>query len=252
MDLELKDKVALITGGSRGIGRSVVELLAQEGAKIAFSYRVRKDAADKTVKKVKELNSETIAFQADVAKKEEVDRMVKDTLDRFGRIDLLLNNAGHSAEKGITEITEEEWNRMMKVHLNGTFYTTQAVIKGMIKQRYGKIVNVASFAGMGAYGGEEDYCAAKAGIIGFTKSLAREVAQYNINVNAVSPGNILTDMNTANWLNTEEKVKEFVNTLPFRREPVAEDVGYLILFLLSDRARHITGININISGGQYI
>lgn len=252
MDLELKHKVALVTGGSRGMGRCVVELLAQEEAKVAFTYRVRKDCADEVVKKVEELGSEAITRKVEVGKKSEVDQMVKDVLDRFGKIDLLVNNAGHSSEKGIREITEGEWDRMMKVHLNGTFYTTQAVISGMIKQRYGKIVNVASFLGMGAYGGEEDYCTAKAGIIGFTASLAREVAQYNINVNAISPGNILTDMCTANWLNTEEKVQEFVKTLPFKRKPVAEDVAYVIIFLLSDRARHITGININISGGQYI
>lgn len=252
MDLGLEGKIALVTGGSRGIGRSVVELFAQEHAKVAFSYRVRKDAADKVVKRVEELGSVALALKADVAEKKEVDQMVENVSEQFGKIDILVNNAGHSSEKGIVDIKEEEWNRMMKVHLNGTFYFTQAVIKGMIKQKYGKIVNVASFAGMGAYGGEEDYCTAKAGIIGFTKSLAKEVTQYNINVNAVSPGNILTDLNTAKWLNTKEKVQEFIKTLPFKREPVAEDVGYVILFLVSDRARHITGININISGGQYV
>lgn len=252
MELALKNKVALVTGGSRGIGRSVVELLAQEGAKVAFNYRVRKDTADKVMKRVEEAGSEGLALQGDVAEKKDVDRIVEGTLERFGRIDILVNNAGHSSEKGILDITEEEWNRMMKVHLNGTFYCTQAVIKEMIKQRYGKIVSVASFAGMGAYGGEEDYCTAKAGIIGFIKSLAKEVAQYNINVNGVSPGNILTDMTTAQWLNTKEKVQEFVETLPFRREPIAEDVAYVIIFLVSDRARHITGVNINISGGQYV
>ncbi len=252
MHLDLENKVALVTGGSRGIGRSVVQLLAREGAKVVFNYRAREDAADEVVRKVKELGSETLIFKADVAEKKDVDHMVKNVLEHFGRIDILVNNAGHSSEGGILKITEDGWNRMMEVHLNGTFYCTQAVIKGMIRQKCGKIVNVASIAGMGAHDDEEDYCTAKAGMIGFTKSLALQVAPHNINVNAVSPGVILTDMTTAERFNTKEKVQEFVETLAFKREPVAEDVAYVILFLVSDRARHITGVNINISGGQYV
>jgi len=243
---ELKDKVAIVTGAGQGIGRAIALSLAKNGAKVVVT-----DITDKrfeVVKQIKAMGSQGLAVKCDVSKKEEVERMVKEVLEKFGRIDILVNNAGIYYPKPFTEMTEQDLDRVLNVNLKGVFFCTKATLPKMIEQRYGKIINISSVAGpVAGFALHVHYSASKAAIVGFTRSLALEVAQYGINVNAVAPGAVETP--TALSLNTPESYELIKRLTPLGRWGLPEDIANLVVFLASDKSNYITGQCIGIDGG---
>lgn len=245
--MQLAGKVALVTGASRGIGRAVAISLAKSGAKIAVNYAGNQAAAEE-VKQIIEANGgEAILVQADVSNMESVDTMVQTVMDAFGRIDILVNNAGITRDTLLMRMKEADWNAVIQTNLTGVFYVTKAVAKIMMKQRAGKIVNMSSVVGLMGNAGQANYAAAKAGVIGFTKSMAKELAARNITVNAIAPGFIATDMTAV----LSDKVKDDLATkIPLGRLGEADDIANAVLFLVSDSASYITGQTLNVDGGM--
>lgn len=242
----LVDKVAIITGSSRGIGKAAAFALASEGAKIVVNYARSSAAADEVVAAIFDQGGEAIALQADVSQAEQVDEMVKSTIDKFGRIDVLVNNAGITRDTLLLRMKPEDWQAVIDLNLTGVFLCTRAVSKIMLKQRAGRIINISSVAGLMGNPGQANYSAAKAGVIGFTKTIAKELAPRGVTVNAVAPGFIATDM-TEDLKNTEEILKY----IPLGRYGKAEEVAGLIRFLAADSAAaYITGQVMNVDGGM--
>ena len=246
--MELKGKVALVTGGAQGIGRAVALLLAQNGADVAVSD-INLERAEETAKEIEALGRRAMAIRADVAKSADVEQMVEVILGRFGQIDILINNAGIAKDKLILRMTEEDWDTVLNVNLKGTFHCTKAVIRHMSKQRNGKIVNIASVVGEMGNAGQANYSASKAGVIGFTKTIAREFAQRGINVNAIAPGYIETPMTEALPEKAKEELKRMI---PMERLGRPEDVAAAVLFLVSEASSYITGQVLNVNGGIYM
>ncbi len=245
----LKGKNAIVTGGSRGIGRAIAIALAKAGANVAVNYTSNSKSAEEVVAELKEMGVSAIAVKADVSKAEEVDNLTSEALRNFGRIDILINNAGITKDNLIVKMTEKDFMDVIDINLKGAFICTKAVSKIMIKQRSGKIVNVSSIVGIIGNAGQSNYAAAKAGLIGFTKSMAKELAKRNINVNAVAPGYIATDMTAA----ISDKAKEeFTKNIPLGRIGSAEDIANAVMFLVSENSDYITGQVINIDGGMVI
>ncbi len=242
--MRFQDKVALITGGARGIGSVVARLLAQEGAKVAINDLV----AENLTEIVKETKGLPVA--GDVSKSEDVKRMVASTVDAFGRLDILVNNAGISHIAPALELQEEDWDRMIGTHQKGTFLCSQMAARTMVKQRYGKIVSLSSKFGFAAAMNRVHYCAAKAAIAGITRALALELAGYGINVNAVAPGTIETSMTRPNYSDDEWRIK--TSKIPMGRPGQPNDVANLILFLASDESSFITGQIVHINGGDFV
>jgi 3-oxoacyl-[acyl-carrier protein] reductase len=246
--VELDGKVALVTGAAQGIGKAVALLLASYGADLVISD-VNMEKAEETSNEVRTLGRQAMAVKVDVRGTEEVEKMVQAVVERFGRIDILVNNAGIARDKLILRMTEEDWDAVLDINLKGTFNCTKAVIRHMSKQRSGKIVNIASVVGEMGNAGQANYSASKAGVIGFTKTVAREFAQRGINVNAIAPGYIQTPMTDA----LPEKAKEELQRLiPMRRLGQPEDVAQAVLFLVGDRSSYITGHVLNVNGGIYM
>lgn len=243
--IELKDRVAIVTGAGQGIGREIALSLARNGAKVVVT-----DITDKiyeVVKEIEAMGAQGLPLKCDVSNREEVEKMVNKTIDAFKRIDILVNNAGIFPFKSFTEMTEEEWNKVLNVNLKGVFHCTKAVLPKMIEQKYGKIINIASIAGsIIGFFDLAHYSASKAAIVGLTRSLALEVAQYGININAVAPGPIYTP-------GTKELGKEIYEearrTIPLGRWGLPRDIANLVVFLTSDKASFITGQCIVIDGG---
>ena len=243
---DLSGKIALITGGSRGIGRAVAIRLAQAGAKIVFSYRGNHDAAQEVLGDLKGGGAHAMAVAGDVAVSADVDRLVMAALEAFGRIDILVNNAGITRDTLLMRMSEEDWDAVLDTNLKGTFLVTKAVMRGMIRQRSGRIVNITSASGQLGNAGQANYSASKAGMIGFTRATAREVASRGITVNAVAPGFIETDI----WANvSDEARKAILNMAPLGTIGNPEDVAEAVAFLASDAARYITGQTLNVDGG---
>ena len=247
----LEGRVALITGSSRGIGRAVAIRAAKEGAKVAVNYLRNRKAADEVVQMIRNGGGEAIAIQADVSDSKQVELMVATVLEKFGRVDILVNNAGIQEAKPLIEVSDASWKRMLDVHLTGTFYCTRAVARVMIKQRYGKIINMASMMGVMGYPGIVPYCSAKAGIIGFTKAAAKELAPFGIRVNAVAPGYILTDLIGGKDISQKSR-EAFEEKILLRRLGTPEEVASIVCYLASDEAGYIVGETININGGATI
>jgi 3-oxoacyl-[acyl-carrier protein] reductase len=246
--LKLKGRVALITGAAQGIGKSVALLLAQNGADIVVSD-INLEKAEETAKEIESIGSKAIAIKVDVANLKDVERMVESILEKFGKIDILVNNAGITRDKLILRMTEEDWDAVLNVNLKGTFNCTKAVVRHMAKQRSGKIVSIASVVGEMGNAGQVNYAASKAGVIGLTKTIAREFAQRRINVNAIAPGYIETPMTEV----LPEKVKEELKRLiPMERLGKPEDVAEAVLFLVSEESNYITGHVLNVNGGIYM
>lgn len=246
--LELLGKVALVTGAAQGIGRAIALLLAQKGADIVVSD-INLEKAEETVREIETIGRRAMAIRADVANTNDVERMVEAILGRFGQIDILVNNAGITRDKLILRMTEEDWDAVLNVNLKGTFNCTKAVVRHMSKQRRGKIVNIASVVGEMGNVGQANYSASKAGVIGFTKTIAREFAQRGINVNAIAPGYIETPMTEV----LPEKVKEELRRMiPMGRLGRPGDVAEAVLFLVSEASRYITGQVLNVNGGIYM
>lgn len=246
--LELLGKVALVTGAAQGIGRAIALILAQKGADIVVSD-INLEKAEETVREIETIGRRAMAIRADVANTNDVERMVEAILGRFGQIDILVNNAGITRDKLILRMTEEDWDAVLNVNLKGTFNCTKAVVRHMSKQRRGKIVNIASVVGEMGNVGQANYSASKAGVIGFTKTIAREFAQRGINVNAIAPGYIETPMTEV----LPEKVKEELRRMiPMGRLGRPGDVAEAVLFLVSEASRYITGQVLNVNGGIYM
>lgn len=242
---QLKDKVAIVTGGSRGIGKAAALALATQGAKLVVNYARSSTAADEVVKTITAAGGEAIALQADVSQPEDVDNLIKQTLDKFGRVDVLINNAGITKDTLLLRMKPEQWQAVIDLNLTGVFLCTKAVSKTMLKQRSGRIINIASVAGQMGNPGQANYSAAKAGVIGFTKTVAKELANRGVTVNAVAPGFIATDM--THDLQSEEIIK----FIPLGRYGKPEEVAGMIRFLAADpAAAYITGQVFNVDGGM--
>ena len=243
---KLRDRVAVVTGGSRGIGRAIVEALAAQGAKVAVNYASSSGAADEVVAAIANAGGEAIAVQADVSKADQVDNLIKTVMDKWGRVDILVNNAGITRDTLLMRMKPEDWQAVIDLNLSGVFLCTRAVTKIMLKQKSGRIVNIASVAGQMGNPGQANYSAAKAGVIGFTKTIAKELASRGITVNAVAPGFIATDM-TKDIKATEELLKY----IPLGRFGQPEEVAGLVRFLTADpAAAYITGQVMNVDGGM--
>jgi len=239
-------QVAVVTGGSRGIGRAISLELAISGRRVAIVYKSNKDKALETLKEIENVGGEGAIFQADITKWDEVEEVVKGVLTKWGRIDILINNAGITKDVLLLKMTEQDWDEVLDTDLKGAFICTRIVARQMVKNREGRIVNIASVIGEIGNIGQSNYSAAKAGLIGFTKACARELSRWNITVNAVAPGYIETEMTKG----LDESTKQnYLNKIPLGRFGKAEEVAKLVLFLVSKDASYITGQVINIDGG---
>ncbi len=243
----LAEKTALVTGASRGIGRATALELAKAGVKVAVNFAGNRAAAEEVVSTIEAAGGTAFLVQADVGDPAAVDTMVKAVVERFGKIDILVNNAGITRDNLIMRMKEEDWDAVMHTNLKGIFNCTKAVSKLMMKQRYGRIINMTSVVGVMGNAGQSNYAAAKAGVIGFTKSMAKELASRNITVNAVAPGYISTDM-TANL--SEQAKTDLQSQIPLQRLGNPEDVAAAILFLVSPSADYITGQTLHVDGGM--
>jgi 2-hydroxycyclohexanecarboxyl-CoA dehydrogenase len=242
---KLDNKVAIVTGSGRGIGRGIVEKLAAEGASVVVSD-IAEGSARETAAAI---GGKAIGLRADVTTKESVEAMVKEVMDRFGRIDILVNNAGWDKVQPFLESNESDWQRIIAINLYGTLHCCKAVLPVMVAQGYGKVVNIGSDAGRVGSSGEAVYSAAKGGIIAFTKTLAREMARYKINVNCICPGPADTPL-FAEIGEENPKLREaLLKAIPFRRLARPEDLANAVAFLASDEAEYITGQTLSVSGG---
>lgn len=244
--MNLEGKVAIVTGGARGIGKAICEKLAADGAKLAI-VDVLMDVAAETAAEFEGKGVEAKAFAANVADPAAVDQMVKDVMAAFGQIDILVNNAGITRDNLMLRMKEEDWDAVIAVNLKGTFNCIKAVARPMMKARGGKIVNIASVVGVMGNAGQANYSASKAGVIGLTKTAAKEFASRGINVNAVAPGYIQTDMTEKL---TDQAREAFMTVIPLRRPGTAEDVAGVVCFLAGPASDYVTGQVINIDGGM--
>jgi len=245
--LSLTGKNALVTGASRGIGRAIAVELAKNGANIAISYVNNKDKAEEVVNEIKRYGVKAIAVKADVSKEEEVLNMVKIVKESIDSIDILVNNAGINRDNLLMRMSTEDWDKVIDTNLKGTYLCSKALIRDMIKKKSGKIINIASVAGVAGNFGQTNYSASKAGVIGFTKSLAKEVASRGINVNAIAPGLIETDMTLA----LKEDIRDsLVKNIPMGRLGTVQDIANIVIFLASEKSNYITGQVINVDGGM--
>ena len=241
-----KDRVSLITGGARGIGREIALAFAKEGSDIVICD-VNQDALNATKKEIEALGRKAEIFVVDVTNLSQVEEMVNKTLDKFQKIDILINNAGITRDALIVRMSEQDFDAVIAVNLKGTFNCTKALAKVMMKQRYGKIVSIASIIGIMGNAGQANYAASKAGIIGITKSVAKELASRNVNVNAIAPGFIETDMTAKLPENVKSQMLAYI---PLNRFGKASDVAELAMFLASDASSYLTGQVIKIDGGM--
>jgi 3-oxoacyl-[acyl-carrier protein] reductase len=245
---ELKGKVAIVTGGAQGIGRAIALTLARSGADVVISD-INLEKAQETAREIEALNVRSLAIKSNVADVNEVEQMVKESVDKLGRIDILVNNAGITRDNVLLRMKPEEWDQVMAINLRGTFLCTRTALKFMFRQRSGRIVNIASITGLMGNAGQANYSASKAGIIGFTKATAREYANRGITVNAVAPGFINTAMTQA----IPEKEREMlIKQIPMERLGSPDDVASAVYFLVSDLSSYITGQVINVNGGMYM
>jgi 3-oxoacyl-[acyl-carrier protein] reductase len=242
----LSDNLAIVTGGTRGIGRAIVLAVCNAGADCAFTYAGNRAAAESLAEEVRRTNRRALPVQLDVRDFEGAKTLVEQVKKEFGRIDILVNNAGITRDKSLMMMNREDWSDVIETDLTGVFNTTRACIISFLKQKSGSIVNISSVSGIHPFAGQVNYAAAKAGVIGFTKSLAQEVAPYNIRVNAVAPGFISTEMTSELSEKTREK---YLKMIPLQRFGTCDEVAKVVLFLLSDRARYITGQTLQLDGG---
>ena len=247
--MQFKDKVAIVTGGTRGIGKAIVLELAKNGCNVAFNYNKNTDAASALVKEIESLGVKAVSFQVNAASFEGAKNMVKEVKDMFGKIDFLVNNAGITRDKLLALMGEGDWDDVINTNLKSVYNFSKAVITQMIKQKSGIILNITSVSGIVGIAGQVNYSSSKAGMIGFTKALAKEVGKVNITVNAIACGFIETDMTAV--LPQEYKDK-MIEMIPVRRFGKPEDVAKTAAFLLSDDAKYITGHVISVDGGLAI
>jgi 3-oxoacyl-[acyl-carrier protein] reductase len=245
--MNLEGKAALVTGASRGIGREIALELARQGANVAVNYSGSESKANEVVDEIKALGREAIAIKCDVSNSEEVAAMVKGTIDNFGKLDILVNNAGITKDNLLMRMKEEEWDDVININLKGVFLCTKAVTRQMMKQRVGRIINIASVVGVSGNPGQANYVAAKAGVIGLTKTAAKELASRNITVNAIAPGFITTDMTDKL---SEEVKAEMLKQIPLARLGEPKDIAKMTAFIASDDSAYMTGQTLHINGGM--
>ena len=245
--MTLVGKVALVTGGSRGIGRAIALKLAENGADVAINYAGNTAAAEEVKTAIEQMGRKALLVQGSVADTDGVQTIVNTVVKELGRLDILINNAGITRDGLLMRMKEADWDDVMHTNLKGVYNCSKAVLRTMMKQRSGRIVNMASVVGEMGNAGQTNYAAAKAGVIGFTKSLAKEVASRGITVNAIAPGFIATDMTS---VLTDDQKAEMARTIPLGRAGQPEDVANAVLFLVSEGAAYITGQVLNVDGGM--
>jgi 3-oxoacyl-[acyl-carrier protein] reductase len=245
--MRLEGKSAIVTGGTRGIGYAIVLRLAREGADVAFTYVSSDERANQIADEVRALGRKALAIKADAVKTEDAQKVVEETIAAFGKIDILVNNAGITRDTLLMRMSEQDWDAVLDTNLKGVFLLTKAVIRPMMSARKGRIVSISSVVGIVGNPGQANYCASKAGVIGFTKSVAKEVASRGITVNVIAPGYIGTDM--TDKLNDVQK-QAIIDLVPLKRVGNIEDVASAVIFLASEESGYITGHVLNVDGGM--
>lgn len=245
--MKLEGKVAIVTGASRGIGREIALELARQGANVVVNYAGNEAKANEVVDEINKLGKEAFAIQCDVSNADSVSEMVSAALEKFGQIDILVNNAGITKDNLLMRMKEQEWDDVININLKGVFLCTKAVTRQMMKQRSGRIINISSIVGVSGNPGQANYVAAKAGVIGLTKTTAKELASRGITVNAVAPGFITTDMTDQ----LPEEVKaEMLKQIPLARFGEPKDIANVVTFLASDDSKYMTGQTLHVDGGM--
>jgi len=244
--LILKNRISLITGSSRGIGRAIALNFAKEGSDVVVNYVVNDDAAEEVISKIRSIGCRCFSFKADVSKGDNVKKLFSKIIQEYGKIDILVNNAGITMDSTLHKMSYENWDSIIKVNLTGVFNCCRQAVVSMRENNYGRIINISSVVGLCGNFGQTNYAASKAGVIGFTKSLAYETAKRKITVNAVAPGFIETDMTKKIPDNIKEKI---ISSIPIGRFGDAEDIAKMVTFLVSDDASYITGQVFSVNGG---
>jgi 3-oxoacyl-[acyl-carrier protein] reductase len=242
----LEGKIAIVTGGSRGIGAAIAKELTVQGASVVVNHRDSAAQADAVVNEIAAAQGRALAIQADVSVTSEAQRLVRETVEHFGRVDILVNNAGTTRDMLLLMMSEDDWDTVIRTNLKSAYNCAKAVLRPMVKQRYGRIVNITSVSGLAGLAGQTNYSASKAGIIGFTRALAKEVGPRSITVNAVAPGFVPTALTD---VLTEEQRQTIISVTPLGRFGQPEEIAYAVAFLASDRAAFITGHVLSVDGG---
>lgn len=245
--LALTNRVAIVTGASRGIGKAIAIELAKRGAKVVINYNHNDQAAREVLAQIQQMGGDGILHQADVSHFDQAQQLIKKGIEHFGKLDILVNNAGITRDTLIMMMSEEDWDIVQATNLKGTFNCSKAAIRHMMRQKFGRIINITSISGQMGNAGQCNYSASKAGQIGFTKALAREVASRNITVNAIAAGYIETDI----WENVPQEMKDsFLQLIPLGRKGQPQEIAYAVAFLASDQAAYITGQILGVDGGM--
>lgn len=247
--ISLKEKAALVTGGSRGIGKSIAITLAKAGAHVAFTYRSSASQAEDVKKEIESFGVKALAFQADATNMDQATEVVKKTIESLGRLDILVNNAGITKDNLLLRMSEADFELVVNSNLKSVFNYSKAVMKQMMSQRYGKIINISSIVGTTGNAGQANYAASKAGIAGFSKSVAKELASRNITCNVVAPGWVHTDMT---HVLTDDQKKAFFDSIPLKRGAEPEDIANVCLFLSSHLSDYMTGQVLHVDGGMFM
>lgn len=249
MSLELDDKIALVTGSSKGLGKAIAIRLAERGVRVAVNYNTSQDAAGEVVKAITDAGGSAIAVKADVANLDQVVAMVKQVEEELGAVEILVNNAGIINDQLLMRMSDEAWRQVIDINLNGTFYCTRAVLRNMVRARWGRIINIGSVVGLRGNPAQTNYSASKAAIMGFTKALAKEVANRNITANVVTPGYFETETTA---ILTDEQKARWLSVIPQGHFGEVDDVAHMVTYLADEKAKYITGQVISVDGGMAV